>query len=161
MVIDETGQQLGKIPTAQALALARDKNLDLVEVGPQAQPPIVKIMDYGKYIYQKEKQEKKSQAKHKEQENKTIRIGYKTGDHDLKVRAKKINEFLSEGHIVRVELTLRGREKGMAHIGKDKLLAFVNTLTEAFVVMNIPQRTPYGWAMLIQKDKKAPQNQNQ
>src|SRR3990167_2920093 len=101
-VIDDKGNQLGKIPIAEALRIAHEKNLDLVEVGPQMQPPIAKIMDYGKYMYRKEKQEKKS--KQKVQERKTVRVGFKTGVHDLDFKAKQINEFLNDGHIVKVEL---------------------------------------------------------
>ncbi len=154
-VIGEKGEQLGVMQILDALKLAREQELDLVEVGPQAQPPITKIMDYGKYMYQKERQEKKSGPKQKEQETKTVRVGFKTGIHDLTFKAKKADEFLNEGHIVKVELTLRGREKGLADMGKQKLRDFLTKIAEPFITQGDPKRSPYGWVMMIQKDKKA------
>lgn len=154
-MIGEQGEQLGVMPTTEALKLAREADLDLVEVGPNVQPPICKIMDYGKYMYQKERQEKKSGSRQKEQETKTIRVGFKTGVHDLDVKARKTDEFLKEGNVVKVELTLRGREKGVAHIGKEKLAVFLTHISEPFVTQDEPRRSPYGWVIMIQKDKKA------
>src|SRR3989344_5082692 len=117
-VIDDEGKQLGVMKISDALQLAREKELDLVEVGPNVQPPIAKIMDYGKYIYQKERQEKKAKTKQKEQGLKTVRVGFKTGEHDLQFKSKQVSEFLQEGNVVKIELTLRGREKALAHLGK-------------------------------------------
>ena len=152
-VIDDEGNQLGKIPIAEALRIAHEKNLDLVEVGPQMQPPIAKIMDYGKYIYRKEKQEKGT-TKQKDQEMKTVRVGFKTGQHDLKFKSEQIDEFLKEGHPVKVELTLRGREKALAHMGKTKLETFLKLVSEPYIIQGPPSRSPYGWLTVIRKDKK-------
>lgn len=155
-VIDEAGQQLGIMKTLDALKLARERELDLVEVGAAMQPPIAKIMDYGKYMYQQERLAK-GKPKQKDQETKTVRIGFKTGIHDLNVMAKRIHEFLNEGHLVKVELTLRGREKApqIAEMGRGKLLAFLQTLTEPIILQDQPKRGPYGWVTMIRKDKKA------
>jgi len=147
-VIDEKGNQLGVLPIQEALQLAREKDLDLVEVSPQLQPPIAKIMDYGKYMYRKERQEKKT--KPKIQERKTVRVGFKTGVHDMDFKAKQISEFLNEGHIVKVELTLRGREKALAHMGKQKLEQFLTKLGNFSVQDNI-KRSPFGWIIVIKK----------
>ena len=147
-VIDEKGNQLGVLPIQEALQLAREKDLDLVEVSPQLQPPIAKIMDYGKYMYRKEKQDKKT--KPKIQERKTVRVGFKTGVHDMDFKAKQISEFLNEGHIVKVELTLRGREKALAHMGKQKLEQFLTKLGNFSVQDNI-KRSPFGWIIVIKK----------
>lgn len=155
-VIDDAGTQLGVMAVSQALKLAYDRELDLVEVGPEAQPPIAKIMDYGKYMYQKSKQEKKSGVRPKDQETKTVRVGYKTGEHDLRFKAGKIDEFLLEGHGVKVELTLRGREKALAHLGKEKMLNFLKMIVEPFIAQDVPKRSPYGWVMMIRRDKKVP-----
>src|SRR3989344_5312213 len=152
-VIDDKGQQLGVMPTFKALELAREKNLDLVEVGPQAQPPIAKIMDYGKYIYRKERQEK-GQTKQKDQEMKTVRVGFKTGVHDLKFKSEQIDEFLKEGYPVKIELTLRGREKTLAHMGRGQLETFLKLMSEPTTVQNPISRSPYGWMTVIRKDKK-------
>ncbi|MBI2674192.1 MAG: translation initiation factor IF-3 [Candidatus Yanofskybacteria bacterium] len=148
-VIDDQGNQLGVMPIQDALNLAREKDLDLVEVSPQTQPPIAKIMDYGKYMYRKEKEEKK-RGKVKEQERKTVRVGFKTGAHDLDFKSKQVNEFLKEGHVVKIELTLRGREKALAHIGKQKLEQFLTKL-ENFSVQDSIKRSPFGWIVVIKK----------
>ena len=154
-VIDENGDKLGILQTSHALSLAQERGLDLVEVAPNERPPIAKIMDYGRYTYQKEKQEKKSGAHQKTRETKTIRVGYKTGDHDLCFKAKKADEFLNEDCIVKVELTLRGREKALAHLGKEKLKHFLTRLETLITQQGEPRRSPYGWVVMIQKDKKA------
>ena len=139
--------------TFDALRLAKESELDLVEVGPTAQPPIAKIMDYGKYMYQKSKEEK-ARPKIKEQLTKAVRVGFKTGVHDLEFKVKKADEFLNEGHIVKVELTLRGREKAFAEKGRQHLLEFLKRLTVPVLVQREPQRGPYGWVIMLQKDKK-------
>ena len=150
-VIDELGKQLGPMKTFDALKLAREKDLDLAEVGPNMQPPIAKIMDYGKYIYRKERQEKKSGPKQKEQERKTVRVGFKTGIHDLEFKAKQIGEFLNEGNIVKIELTLRGREKALAQLGREKLNNFIKFIKEEYTVQEIIKRSPFGWTTTIKK----------
>jgi len=151
-VIDEQGNQLGIMPIFNALRLAREKELDLVEVGPQMKPPIAKIMDYGKYIYRKERQEK-NQARQKDQEMKTVRVGFKTSSHDLKFKSEKIDEFIKEGHPVKIELTLRGREKALAHIGRDKLENFLKLISESFAIQQAAKRSPFGWIVIIRKNK--------
>lgn len=150
-VIDEMGKQLGVMKTFDALKLAREKELDLAEVGPNVQPPIAKIMDYGKYVYRKERQEKKSGPKQKESERKTVRVGFKTGIHDLEFKAKQIGAFLNEGHTVKIELTLRGREKALAQLGKEKLGNFIKFIKEEFAVQEPVKRSPFGWTITIKK----------
>jgi len=152
-VIDDEGKQLGVMKTQDALRLAREKELDLVEVGPNVNPPIAKIMDYGKYMYRKERQEKKG-PKTKEPERKTVRVGFKTGAHDLEFKAKQVSEFLKEGHIVKIELTLRGREKALAQMGKDKLANFLKFITEEHSVQEDVKRSPFGWTKIIKKATK-------
>jgi len=153
-LIDDKGNQLGVLPTFEALKMAKEKGLDLVEVGPQMKPPIAKIMDYGKYMYRKEKQEKGG-VKQKDQEVKTVRVGFKTGEHDLKFKSEQIDDFLKEGHPVKIELTLRGREKALAHMGKEKLTNFIKLISEPHVIQHSISRSPFGWIIFIRKDKKA------
>ena len=152
-LIDDRGNQLGIMPTFDALRLAHEKDLDLVEVGPQMKPPIAKIMDYGKYMYRKEKQEKGA-IKQKDQEMKTVRIGFKTGEHDLKFKSEQINDFLKGGHPVRIELTLRGREKALAHMGRERLDKFIKLISEPHNIQNPISRSPYGWLIIIRREKK-------
>src|SRR3989344_8761141 len=125
-VIDADGKQLGVMATNEALRLANERGLDLVEVGPTTKPPIAKIINYGKYMYQKEKKEREAKT-HKTAANeiKTVRVGFTTGSHDLSVRAGQADKFLKLGHRVRVEMPLRGREKSMSDIGRIKLGSFL------------------------------------
>ena len=141
--------------TFDALRLAKDRDMDLVEVAPTAQPPIAKIMDYGKYMYAKTKEEK-ARPKVKQQQTKAVRVGFKTGIHDLLFKAKKADEFLAEGHWVKVELTLRGREKAFPERGLAQLETFLSHVKTPVVRQRPPMRGPYGWVLVIQKDKKSP-----
>lgn len=153
-VIDSDGKQLGVMKTFDALRVAKERDLDLVEVAPTAQPPIAKIMDYGKYMYTKSKEEK-ARPKVKEQQTKAVRVGFKTGIHDLLFKAKKADEFLAEGHWVKVELTLRGREKAFPERGLAKLEEFLTKIQTPVSRQRDPIRGPYGWVLVLQKDKKA------
>lgn len=148
-VIGEDGEQLGVIKTFDALKMARERDLDLVEVVPNNQPPVAKIMDFGKYMYQKERQERKAKTKIKVQDRKTVRVGYKTGRHDLEFKANRVSEFLKDGHIVKLELTLRGREKSLAEIGKQKLNDFLTLIKEPFTVQEDIKKSPFGWTTII------------
>lgn len=153
-VIDDKGEQLGIMAIQKALELAKENDLDLVEVGPQSNPPITKLMDYGKYMYKKEKQEKKSASKPKGDTLKTVRIGFKTGEHDLKFKAGKIDEFLREGYGVRLEIFLRGREKSMADVGRTKLSTFMGYMSEPYSITSDIKKSPRGWDAVIRKDTK-------
>lgn len=140
--------------TYDALRLANERQLDLVEVGPSARPPVAKIMDYGKYMYQKERKEKSGhKSKSPAQELKTVRVGLKTGPHDLGIRAQQADKFLAKGHRVRIELTLRGREKGMAHLGQSKLEEFLKLITAHHATEEPVRRFPMGLGLLIKPTK--------
>lgn len=112
-VIDESGNQLGVLSKAEALRMAQDQDLDLVEISPGANPPVAKIIDWGKYNYQRTKQLQKNKRNTKTADVKQIRLGLKIGDHDLGVKLRKANEFLEDGHKVKFTIFFRGRE--MAH----------------------------------------------
>ncbi|MBU1202911.1 translation initiation factor IF-3 [Patescibacteria group bacterium] len=107
MVIDENGEQLGIMDTLDALDLATNRGFDLVEVSPLANPPVCKIIDYGKFQYQ----QSRSSQKAKKVDTKGIRLSLSIGQHDLEVKQKQVNKFLSKGHNVQIELRLRGRER--------------------------------------------------
>jgi translation initiation factor IF-3 len=114
-VIDQDGKQLGILSRAEALNLAAEQELDLVEISPNADPPVAKIVDWGKYNYQKTKQANKKNAKALEM--KQMRFGLKIGDHDLDVKMKKVTGFLETGHKVKITLFFRGRELAHKDIG--------------------------------------------
>ena len=121
MVIDENGASLGLISKEAALAEARDRELDLVEVSPKAVPPIAKFMDFGSFKYQKEKQERKAKAKQKAVETKTVKITFRMGEHDMNIRASQAANFLLDGDKVRLETQLRGRENQHVDMAKENI----------------------------------------
>ncbi len=111
-VVDSEGKQLGIMPTREALRLAREQGLDLVEVAPNADPPVCKIIDYGRFIYEQRKRQKEAAKKQKlASDLKEVRLKLSIGEHDLKFKIKTAEEFLKEGRRVRFNLRLRGREK--------------------------------------------------
>jgi len=106
-VIDEKGENLGVLATDKAIAIAKERTLDLVEVAPQASPPVCKIVDFGKYYYQQEKRERKQQHRSKLKE---IKFTIKIGEHDFQTKLSRVREFLGHGDMVRVSIFFRGRE---------------------------------------------------
>ncbi|MDR2052987.1 MAG: translation initiation factor IF-3, partial [Treponema sp.] len=119
-LIRDDGEQ-GIMPTANALELAREAGMDLVEVAPQAVPPVVKIMDYGKFKFENEKKVRDSKKKQKLLKLKEIRMQPKIDDHDLDFKSKHVREFLSEGNKVKVTIRFRGRELAHTELGLDVL----------------------------------------
>jgi translation initiation factor IF-3 len=106
-VIDEKGENLGVLATDKAIAVAKERALDLVEVAPQANPPVCKIVDFGKYYYQQEKRERKQQHRSKLKE---IKFTIKIGEHDFQTKLNRVREFLTHGDMVRISIFFRGRE---------------------------------------------------
>ena len=129
-VIDDNGEQVGIKSLQEALALASEKQLDLVEIAPQASPPVCKTIDYGKYKYQLQKKE--SDAKKNQTENavKELKIGYRTDIGDLKTKLKHARSFLSDGNKVKFSMRFRGREKAFVHLGKEKLQKLTAQLSD-------------------------------
>lgn len=129
-VISESGEQVGIMPTSEALALANQHGLDLVEVSPVANPPVAKLIDFAKYKYQQKKIEQMQKKKAKKTEVKTIWISMRISDHDMEIKANKVTEFLTDGDLVRIELRMRGREQAFGDQGRinlNKFLTFIKT----------------------------------
>jgi translation initiation factor IF-3 len=120
-VIDDEGQQLGVMPTADALALAQERGLDLVEVAPTAVPPVCKILDYGQYKYEIQKRERETKKKQKSQTFKEIRFRVKIDTHDLETKTRRASEFLDDGDRVKVAVQFRGREINHPQLGRNLL----------------------------------------
>lgn len=127
-VVDEMGNQLGEMDKYAAINLAQEKGLDLVEVNPTAEPPVAKIMNYGSFQYQREKQLKKQKKQSKTLEVKNIRLSMKIGEHDKQTKIKQANKFLDKGHKVKVELIVRGREFTHLDLAKDMVRQFKDEL---------------------------------
>jgi translation initiation factor IF-3 len=125
-VIDEEGKQLGVLSRSEALQMAADRELDLVEISPEANPPVVKIVDWGKYNYQRTKQMQKNKRSAKTLEMKQMRFGLKISEHDLGVKMRKVTDFLEAGHKVKLTIFYRGRELAHKDLGfklADKVIA--------------------------------------
>ena len=131
-VIDAEGEMRGVLTIKEALALAEESGLDLIEVSPKAQPPVCKIMDFSNFKYQKEKEAKKQRAQSKEVEIKGIRLSFKIGTNDLNVRIKQAKKFLEKGQKIRIEMILRGREKEHFNRAKEIIDSFVEQLGEDY-----------------------------
>lgn len=116
-VIDETGQLRGIFHIREAMRMAREKKLDLVEVAPNAQPPVCKIMDFGKYIYEKKRQERAARKHQHRTTGREMRMSLKISEHDYQIKLNKVKEFLMDGDRVKVKLRLRGREMLHADMG--------------------------------------------
>ena len=129
-LIDGDGNQLGIIPIDQALEMARDAGSDLVEIAPNANPPVCKILDYGKYKFEQEKRQKESRKKQKQLRLKEIRMQPKIEKHDLAFKSKHAQEFLDEGNKVKVTIRFRGRELAHTELGKVVLDRFVENLED-------------------------------
>jgi len=152
--IDETGANLGVIETSEALRLAREKGLDLVEISPMAIPPVVKIISFDKYRYQEEKKWKKQRATQKIQEMKQVQISVREAVHDLGVKAVRVNKFLGEGNKVEVLLNLRGREKAHQDLAKTKLRDFIKTVDPEHKILSDIKWTGRGFNIQIVSTKK-------
>jgi translation initiation factor IF-3 len=120
-VIDSDGKQLGILPTREALRLAEERSLDLVEVAPNAQPPVAKMMDFGKYQYERAKREREARKARKDIEVKEIRLRPKTGDHDIAFKVRQARSFLESGAKVKVRIRFRGREITHPEVAKRQL----------------------------------------
>jgi len=153
-VLDENGKNVGLMKTADALKTAKEKELDLIEISPKAKPPIAKIMDFGKFLYQENKKQKEVFRKTVDIEMKSVRIHLGTSEHDLGLKAKKASQFLSEGHRLRLELFLKGREKYLDHeFLKGRLSRIVNLITEKYRILQDMKKGPRGLVMIVEKSK--------
>ena len=155
-VIGAEGENLGVISTDEALRAAQNLGLDLIEISPNAVPPVAKIMDYGKFQYEQKKRESAARAKVKVSETKEVQIKVGTGENDMRLKAKKAAEWLAEGPRVRIELFLKGRYKGMEEAFlKTRLEKFMLLIPFAYKVAEPIARAPKGFAAILERDLKA------
>jgi len=129
-LIDENGAQLGIMPAREALRLARERNLDLVEVAPTAQPPVCRIADYGKHKYRQAKREREARRRQKATEVRLLRMKPQISNHDLEIKLRKFRELLGEGNKVRVTLRFRGREMTRPEMGTGLLQRVAQELAD-------------------------------
>lgn len=153
-VIDEENQNLGLLSLKDALELANSKGLDLIEISPNANPPVAKIMNFGKYQYDIQKKLKKAKSSTKTTETKSIQVKIGTGDHDLELKAKTASKWLKEGHRIKIELYLTGRTKYMDEkFLKERLDRILHLITEDYKISDSYKKGPKGLMLTIEKAK--------
>lgn len=150
-VIDEDGKQLGIMTTPQALILAEEQGLDLVEVSPNAQPPVAKLVNFDKFRYHQKKLEQQQKKKLKKIDVKGVRLSLRISEHDLGIKAKKSMEFLSEGHKVKVDLLMRGREQAHPEMGFEVIKKFLAFIPEHSVEVPAKKTGPFISILITKK----------
>ncbi len=153
-VIGSENENLGVLSFKEALELAQQKGLDLIEISPNSNPPVGKIMDFGKYQYEMAKKLKKAKAGAKATETKSIQVKIGTGDHDLELKAKTASKWLKEGHRIKIELFLSGRAKYMDEkFLKERLERLLHLITEEYKISDPYKRGPKGLITTIERAK--------
>ncbi len=160
-VIDDEGQQLGVMPTAEAFALAQEKGLDLVEVAPTAVPPVCRILDYGQYKYELQKREREAKKKQKSQTFKEIRLRVKIDVNDLRTKTRRAAGFLDEGDRVKVTVQFRGREMSHSNLGRDLLIRAAEMLVEHGTIERQPLLEGRSMYIVMAPLEKRPERKNE
>jgi translation initiation factor IF-3 len=150
-LIDENGEMIGVMPPVRALDIARERNLDLVEVSPNAMPPVCKLMDYGRFKYEQAKKENEARKNQKTITLKEIRMRPRTDDHDVEVKTRKIQEFLAEGDKVRVSVQFRGAEMRHPDIGRKLLDSVAEVLKGTAVIERSPVMEGRMMSMIVSR----------
>ena len=154
-VVNEQGEQLGIMPTVQALRLAEERQLDLVNIAPSAKPPVCKLMDYGKYRFEQSKKEKEIKKNQKIIETKEVRLSATIEDHDIDVRYRQAVKFLQDGNKVKVSIRFRGRQIAHSEIGSDVMMDFAERIKEYGVIEKKPAIEGRNMTMiLVPRDPK-------
>ena len=155
-VIGHDGENHGVISRAEALRLAEEAQLDLIEISPLAVPPVAKIMDYGKYQYELAKKQREVKTKSHVTETKAVQVKIGTGEHDLTLKAKRAAEWLTEGHRVKIDLFLWGRYKSMEEsFLKERLERFMKLIPADYKIAEEIKRSPKGFTTTIERAGKA------
>lgn len=140
-MIDQEGRQLGILSRSEAIQIAQEQGLDLVEISPNAEPPVAKIIDWGKYNYQRTKQLQKSKRQAKALDVKQMRFGLKISEHDLQVKLRKVTDFLEAGHKVKITVFYRGRELAHKELGFKLAEKVIDMFGDKIIVDQLPQLT--------------------
>lgn len=151
-VLDSENKNLGVLSIKDALELAESKGVDLIEISPNGNPPIAKLMDFGKYQYEVNKKLKKARANANKTETKSIQIKTGTGEHDLELKAKAASKWIKEGHRIKVELFLAGRAKYMDEkFLRERLDRVLHLITEDYKISDTYKKGPKGLTITIER----------
>lgn len=154
LVVDDEGNKLGEFLTEDALSIARERGLDLVEVAPMARPPVCRITDFGKLKYEKKKREAEARKKQTVVEIKEIKLRPKTDDHDMDVKERAIRGFLDEGDKVKITVRFRGREMAHKDIGEDQCRVMADRLVDVAMVEQAPRMDGRQMVMMLAPKRK-------
>ncbi len=149
VVIDDTGKYLGAMPTVEALALANEKGLDLLEVAPNEKPPVCKIIDYGKYKYKQSKKNQEAKKKQKTIQVKEIKLRPKTEEHDYQFKVNHVRRFLTGGDKAKITIIFRGREVVHKHIGEKMLKRIAEDIKDIGSVEQPPKKEGRNLTMIM------------
>lgn len=153
-VIDSEGKNIGVLSLDDAIKFAEEKNLDVIEISPNANPPIAKIMDFGKYQYEQNKKQKKMKAGSHQTGLKSIQVKVGTGEHDLEIKAKSASAWLKEGHRIKIDLFLTGRSKYMPEAFlKERLTRILHLISEEYKIAEDFKKGPKGITVVIERSK--------
>ncbi|MDQ5912220.1 MAG: translation initiation factor [Patescibacteria group bacterium] len=151
-IIGPKGENLGVMSVAEALKIAKENSLDLIEISPKAVPPVAKIADYGKFQYDENKKQKVAKANAKTYEVKSLQVKIGTGEHDLILKAKKASEWLGEGHRIKMDLFLPGRTKYLdENFLKDRMERLLRLVSVDFKIAEPAKKSPKGMTVVIEK----------
>lgn len=154
-VTSSDGENLGVFKTEEAIKMAKEKGLDLIEVVPGVSPPITKIQSFDKYRYQKDKAEKQERKNQKSAGVKVVQISVRAAKNDLEIKLRKLEEFLSDGHPVEIYVRLRGREKGNKNWARQKLSEFQKMIPLEYKVLSEPKFGGGGLSLQIAPQKRS------
>ena len=154
-VIGPEGENFGVLALSEAIQRAQDAGLDLIEISPNANPPVAKVMDYGKFSYEQQKKRREAKSKSHTTETKSVQVKIGTGEHDLELKARKAAEWLKEGHRVKVDLFLWGRYKYMEFAFlKERLERFLKLIPEEYKIGDPIAKSPKGLSTVLERAAK-------
>ncbi len=164
-MLDADSKQIGVVPISEALKVAHEQGYDLAEISPNAQPPVCKLLDWGKYLYEQDKQAAKNRKKQKNIEVKQVRMGLKIGQHDIEVKQRAARKFLESGNKVKLTVRFKGREMARPELGEKLLDSFFQGLSDIATKEQAPQMAGRDISIVVaqakQSSKIAPDQEKQ
>jgi len=154
-LLDADSKQIGVVPISKALNIAKDQGYDLAEISPNADPPVCKLLDWGKYLYEQDKQAAKNRKKQRNVEVKQVRMGLKIGQHDIAVKQRAARKFLEAGNKVKITVRFKGREMARPDLGEAVLMNFFEDFSEIAVIEQKPAMTGRDMSIVINMTKQA------
>jgi len=153
-VVDSDGEKIGVVPTSEAIAKAKAQELDLILIAPKVNPPVAKILDFGKWMYEQQKALSKNKSSGKAKEMKGIRLGVRIAEGDLTTRVNQAKAFLKKGHKLRVVLQFNGREMAHFDLAIEKMKEFARRIDEISLIEELPKKMGRQLIMILKPKKK-------